>query len=358
MTYTQISHGRSIDLTGKRFGKLTVLFCTKRIGNSYHWLCKCDCGNEIEVRSDALRNGNTRSCGCSRTESAHERKTKNSNDIIGQTFRNSIVVEQVLDRPYDEVKQHTTFFKCVCNLCGHEYVSSLANLRKNKNKNGCPLCVKKERTKNTRKKNDLCGRRFGKLTVIEQTDIIKRGSILYRCKCDCGNEILCNSYSLKHGHTKSCGCLTKEKASVNGIKNLQKSNGAISKWERKIVEFLTNINDVEKLKTQLRLKNKFDCSENQNYYYDVSFEYHGVKIIIECNGHMWHPSTPFEKWSHLKNKSLANDNYFRDFAKRLNAEEYGYDVFVVWDTEPLTETFKRIEQLLKTLDEIRDRVSM
>lgn len=54
----------SKDLTGKRFGRLTVI---KRIGNNGKqalWLCECDCGNEIQVTTNHLTSGNTQSCGC------------------------------------------------------------------------------------------------------------------------------------------------------------------------------------------------------------------------------------------------------------------------------------------------------
>lgn len=61
--------GSLIDLTGKTFGRLTVVgFSEKReIGNSrfkYYWICKCECGNEKIVCGEYLRNGTTSSCGC------------------------------------------------------------------------------------------------------------------------------------------------------------------------------------------------------------------------------------------------------------------------------------------------------
>lgn len=56
---------RFIDRTGQRFGKLVAI---KRTGtNSLKkvlWLCRCDCGKEVNVTSGALVTGNTRSCGC------------------------------------------------------------------------------------------------------------------------------------------------------------------------------------------------------------------------------------------------------------------------------------------------------
>lgn len=61
--------GREIDLTGQRFGRLTVVkkVGVKRVGQHSSksiWLCRCDCGNEKEVLRNSLVNGGTKSCGC------------------------------------------------------------------------------------------------------------------------------------------------------------------------------------------------------------------------------------------------------------------------------------------------------
>jgi hypothetical protein len=56
--------GKFIDLTGQKFGRLTV---TERAGSKNKralWRCVCECGNEVAVDSNSLRTGNTRSCGC------------------------------------------------------------------------------------------------------------------------------------------------------------------------------------------------------------------------------------------------------------------------------------------------------
>lgn len=65
-----------VDLTGKRFGKLTAI-------NSHYdkekkvtfWECKCDCGNVTFVRANSLVHERTKSCGCLRTESNMQKKT-------------------------------------------------------------------------------------------------------------------------------------------------------------------------------------------------------------------------------------------------------------------------------------------
>jgi len=58
--------GAKVNLVNQHIGRLTVLYDTGLRGSngSIVWHCKCDCGNEIDVRSDSLRTGNTASCGC------------------------------------------------------------------------------------------------------------------------------------------------------------------------------------------------------------------------------------------------------------------------------------------------------
>jgi hypothetical protein len=55
------------DLVNKKFGRLTVIkFLNKIKGTDKVWLCKCDCGNDVEVKSSLLKSGGVRSCGCLR----------------------------------------------------------------------------------------------------------------------------------------------------------------------------------------------------------------------------------------------------------------------------------------------------
>lgn len=53
------------DLTGQKFGRLTVIQQEGRSkSNRALWLCKCECGGEKIVNGAYLQNGGTRSCGC------------------------------------------------------------------------------------------------------------------------------------------------------------------------------------------------------------------------------------------------------------------------------------------------------
>jgi hypothetical protein len=74
---TQSRYGRQNhekDISGKRFGHLEILRKTnkKYANGNVGWLCKCDCGNEVVVRSGNLLRGKTRSCGCNRRSKYEE----------------------------------------------------------------------------------------------------------------------------------------------------------------------------------------------------------------------------------------------------------------------------------------------
>lgn len=95
-----------ISLTGVVFGRLTVIEKdeTKNDGRS-RWLCRCECGSEKIVRSDALKSKRTRSCGCLQKDLLVKRKPRKthgkSNKRLYTMFHN------MQRRCYDE--DHVSF---------------------------------------------------------------------------------------------------------------------------------------------------------------------------------------------------------------------------------------------------------
>ncbi len=63
-------HHNTIDLTGRRFGRLVVICLGAR--RPVLWSCVCDCGSSVVVRSSPLRDGRTKSCGCYMRDRASE----------------------------------------------------------------------------------------------------------------------------------------------------------------------------------------------------------------------------------------------------------------------------------------------
>lgn len=63
---------------------------------------------------------------------------------------------------------------------------------------------------------DLTGKRFNRLTVIKRVENMGVQP-MWLCRCDCGNETVIRGHKIKHGITKSCGCLV--------IETITKHNG-------------------------------------------------------------------------------------------------------------------------------------
>lgn len=110
-------HKNAKDLTGKQFGRLTVLYENGRKNGHILWHCICNCleHNEIDVPSSRLQNGETQSCGCYRRENTQKiQKTYtrkyNHYDVqdeicIGYTFNSD--KKFIIDRDdYEKIKEY------------------------------------------------------------------------------------------------------------------------------------------------------------------------------------------------------------------------------------------------------------
>ena len=103
-------HRNIIDITGNVYGKLTVLMfdhTNPRYGS--YWTCQCDCGNINIVRSNDLRTGNTKSCGCDKSNSRFYRQAI---DITGKRFGKLIAIER-----NGKNNRNHYIWKCKCE-CG------------------------------------------------------------------------------------------------------------------------------------------------------------------------------------------------------------------------------------------------
>jgi Staphylococcus phage HNH endonuclease len=99
-----------MDLTDRRFGRLTVLHRGRRAGHRVYWRVRCVCGVVKEVRADALRtNGGTRSCGCLQREAA---KAQGHHHQPGERFGRLRIIRQA-----GTVKRHGRSYLCRCD-CG------------------------------------------------------------------------------------------------------------------------------------------------------------------------------------------------------------------------------------------------
>ena len=110
------------DLSGQRFGKLTVLHrLDEKIGSSYAWLCQCDCGNMLKVSTNALLSTpGTRSCGCGRREAVLNTISKCGSVVDHCHFTDGTFIEKIL--PQKPQRNNTSGYTGV-QVRGKRYIA-------------------------------------------------------------------------------------------------------------------------------------------------------------------------------------------------------------------------------------------
>ena len=82
-----LANPRTIDLTNKRIGLITVIsFYGKKNGKNY-WNCKCDCGKTVSIIAGSLIHNQPKSCGCNRYHTGElNHNYKGINELSGKFF--------------------------------------------------------------------------------------------------------------------------------------------------------------------------------------------------------------------------------------------------------------------------------
>ena len=155
------------DLTGKKFGKLTVLYRTEDYiqPSGQHkrmWHCKCECGNECNIRASDLKSGNTKSCGCFQKFSRGKSSFK---DLTGERFGKLTVLYRLPDH-ITPSGQKQRIWRCKCE-CGNECDVYATQLKKGKNSCGCVL-EEQRKNKIIEKNKELQENRKNRKIQLEQ----------------------------------------------------------------------------------------------------------------------------------------------------------------------------------------------
>lgn len=321
------------DLTGQRFGNLTVLYKAESKNGNAMWHCKCDCGNEKDIVGYSLTGGKSLSCGkCNR-------KFK---DLSGHTFGRLTVIKRV--KAPNNVEDKHTYWLCRCSCknkslkvvssknllngsvksCGCLSKENIKKVSKNRIKtirnypqwfiDDLYYDSDKERAKNkelkstdkvwfncskhgkylqsvyrhinlhtgkrisgclkcyleNKKHQDLTGKIVGNILVLEFID----GKTGWKCKClNCGKEFIVKTGDLNRGKIQSCGCI-----------NIARSG---SSAENEIRDYILSIggNDINIYKTRQlgegKRKQEIDMYIEP---YNIGIEYNGSIFHATVNG--------------------------------------------------------------------------
>ena len=141
---------------------------------------------------------------------------------------------------------------------------------------------------------DLTGQKFGKLTAIKPT-FMKDGSHMYwLCKCECGNEKEVASNHLKRGDVQSCGCITTSIGEMNIKKILEENN----------IQYKEQIS-FSNLKNIKPLRYDFGIYQNNNLIRLIEFD--GVQHFEEQ-----------DYFTHSLTETKNNDIIKNEYAKKNN----------------------------------------
>ncbi len=222
-----------IDLTGKVYGELKVLSFSHVADNpkSAVWNCRCSCGVEKKIYGYSLINGHYKSCGCRRIENRDAGVKKHiENDRVSGTrisalkaklhAGNKSGVKGVMWLPKkNKWRAYIGFQGKQISLGHYDNLSDAVKARKDgEEKYHKPLLIENGELKKERKLIDLTGKKYGRLTVICESER-KDNRRQWLCQCSCGETAIVSMGNLtnKNRPTRSCGCLQKETAGKSGV---------------------------------------------------------------------------------------------------------------------------------------------
>ena len=108
---------KALDLTGQKFGRLTVISkCDYKINGGLVWLCQCECGNTKEVASKSLRDGKCKSCGCLKQETDRAPKG-NVKDETGNKYGHLTVIARAGSNSGGQA-----MWECECDCPAHPHI--------------------------------------------------------------------------------------------------------------------------------------------------------------------------------------------------------------------------------------------
>ena len=185
--------------TGDKIGRWTLL----KPEENGRWLCRCECGTQRSVLERSLKYGGSQSCGCLTRQRAGE---KTRHQLEGKTF-GRLTVQNISPK---KAPNGGACWECLCE-CGNTCTVA-GSLLVTGRRTSCGCEAKYAFS-------DITGKQFHRLTALHPLpDRDKTGSVMWHCRCECGNETDVSYNNLMYGNTRSCGCRKREhEMALNGF---------------------------------------------------------------------------------------------------------------------------------------------
>lgn len=315
--------GTTLLKKGDAFSDLTVVGLSRviEIGHKHvmhMYLCECVCGKKIEISQGELVGKHIKSCGCTY-------KTKNQvlkYDLTDCYFGRLRVINQADTFWSDSGKSRMIRWNCECE-CGNKVVVNSRALRTGATQS-CG-CYQKQRVSETLT-DDLTDKYFGLLHVIERAGSYHRNNsdsgmaAMWKCKCECGNEIITFGWSLKCGDNVSCGCAKRSQA------------------ERYVESILSDYGYIKGNTYFSELTFPDLMSSDGGYLrFDFAIKLDEEYIFIECQGEQHYKSVAYFGGDGAFEHRQANDAL-----KRKWVSEHGYRLIEIPYTVRDRESFLKI----------------
>ena len=300
--YLSLNQIKNKDIIGKKFGKLTVLrFSDSAIKKGYYgsYLCQCSCGTVLEIPRSELIRGKVKSCGCKFA------------DLTGLSF-GRWHVDSLANCRYTPCGSKLYMYNCTCECGTKRTVISTALTSGASQSCGC---LHKEIISKLFL-NDLTGKSFGHLVVMERDDTYWSPSglsmrTMWKCECQlCGKQTIVSSDNLLSGRIESCGC-----DMIDGYRQ-----GA-SKYEYHVRKYLEQVGVFEnglenRMYSQYKTFPDLIGVGGGYLLYDFYVVCNGCQYLIECQGEQHYKSVEWFGGQAAFEKQQEHDKRKRNYANQ------------------------------------------
>lgn len=199
---------------------------------------------------------------------------------------------------------------------------------------------------------NILNQKFGRLTVIEKLGSDKHQEQLWKCRCDCGQEVIVNTISLTSGNTKSCGCYKTELIQKLNYKHGQSHTRLYYVWQAMIRRcYKENEQSYKNYGARgIKVCNKWKKDYKEFYNWAMQNGYkEGLSIERINNNRNYEPNNC--KWATSKEQSY---NTRRNQYIEYNSEKITITEACKKTKIPLTNVYSKARRKQLTLQEAFD----